>query len=72
MPKFPFGEKALLKFISTNLRYHDMARENRIEGTAIVAFIVAKDGRISQLEIKKDPRAGTGNEARRIVGLMDR
>jgi len=85
MPRFPGcegmgGDKknidkcattALLKFLASKLNYPVMARENGVQGTVVVRFIVEKDGSLTEMEIVRDPGAGLGREALRVVKLMN-
>ena len=85
MPRFPGcetidGDKiakdkcatnALLKFLSSKLNYPALARENDIQGTAVIRFVVETDGRLSNMEIVRDPGGGLGKEALRVVRLMN-
>jgi protein TonB len=49
-----------------------MARENGIEGSAIVQFTVMEDGKISDVKLLRDPGGGCGKEAMRIVKMMNK
>ncbi len=60
----------LLKFVYKNIKYPAIARENGIEGTAVINFVVDKDGSIEQAKILKNPGAGTGEEALRVINKM--
>lgn len=85
MPRFPGCEKSdtteaviyecaqsnLLSFIYGNVRYPYEAREQNIEGTAVVSFVVEKDGTISDPRIVKDLGGGTGEEVLRVVSAMN-
>jgi len=85
MPRFPGCEKlqgdkkaidkcattALLKFLSSKLNYPALARENGVQGTVVIRFIVEKDGSLTDMEIVRDPGAGLGREALRVVNLMN-
>ncbi len=62
--------KALKMFLRDELDYPRIAVENGIEGTAVIQFIVEKDGSISNLKIKHDPGAGLGAEAFRVSKAM--
>ena len=71
MPEFPGGRQALFDFISTNVVYPTVARENGIEGKAIVQFVVEKDGSISHVQVVRtagDP--SLDKEAIRVVRAM--
>lgn len=84
MPRFPVCEKLdttlvaikkcaqeqLLAFVYQNVVYPFEARQNGNEGTAVISFIVEKDGSIVRPEIMKDIGGGCGAEALRVVNLM--
>ena len=70
MPSFPGGEAELQKFLRDNINYPAIARENNIQGTAALSFVVGKDGSISNVTILKDPGGGCGKEAVRVVNSM--
>lgn len=70
MPSFPGGEGELQKFLMENINYPAIARENNIQGTAALSFVVGKDGTISNVQILKDPGGGCGKEAVRVVQSM--
>ena len=70
MPSFPGGEAELQKFLRDNINYPAIARENNIQGTAALSFVVGKDGTISNVTILKDPGGGCGKEAVRVVNSM--
>lgn len=44
------ADKALLMQIYNNIRYPSFARENGIEGTALISFVVEKDGSIAEVK----------------------
>lgn len=64
------ADKKLLQYIYTNVAYPPEARSNGIQGQAIISFIINQDGTISDAKIVKDPGAGLGQEALRVVILM--
>ncbi len=84
MPRFPGCEdrnlakkeryecstNQLLKFIYDHIRYPEIARQNGIEGTVYIKFVVEKDGAISQATLARDIGGGCGAEALRVVGMM--
>ena len=51
MPEFPGGAKALMEYISYNVRYPKEAQESGEQGRVIVGFIVEKDGAISNARV---------------------
>ena len=52
---YPGGEPALLRFVSENLVYPNIAQEQEIQGTVVLRFRVEKDGSIGEIVIKKGP-----------------
>ena len=69
-PEFPGGIEALYKFIQSNLKYPQLAKENNIEGRVFVQFVVEKDGSVSNVKAARDIGGGCGNEAVRVVKSM--
>lgn len=67
MPEFPGGMVAWSKFLTRNLRYPEMARDNNIAGRVVVSFIVEKDGQISNLKVLKGIGGGCDEEAMRVI-----
>lgn len=70
MPSFPGGEEAMMKYIQKEINYPPLARENGIQGRAVVMFIVEKDGSISNIEVVKPLGWGIDEEAIRMVKSM--
>ncbi|MBR1716022.1 MAG: energy transducer TonB [Paludibacteraceae bacterium] len=73
MPSFPGGQEALLYFLSQNVKYPPTAQENGIQGKVVVQFVVAKDGKIEEVEVLRsggDP--SLDREAVRIIKSMPR
>lgn len=71
MPEFPDGQEALFKFLSSTIRYPSDCQEKGIQGTVIVQFVVAQDGRITDIKVVRS----SGNnlldeEALRVVKAM--
>lgn len=65
------ADKAMLQFIYEHIQYPAIARENGIEGTVVIRFVVEKDGSIQQATIVRDIGAGCGKEGLRVVNLMN-
>jgi TonB family protein len=68
-PEFPGGLPALREFLSTNIRYPEVARNAGVQGTTFVQFIVSEDGSISDVSIIKGVSPECDAEAMRVVGL---
>lgn len=69
-PEFPGGKTAKNHFLSTNIQYPIIAKENKIQGIVELRFIVEEDGSLSNFSILKDPGGGLGEEALRVYHLM--
>ncbi len=53
LPQYPKGQSGLYAFINDRMTYTEQDRAARIEGEMIVTFVVHRDGRVSDVEIKK-------------------
>jgi protein TonB len=69
-PSFPGGEAELMKFLNKNIEYPALAKENNIQGVAVLTFVVNKDGSVSDVAIVKEIGGGCGKEAVRVVKMM--
>ena len=58
---------ALITFIQQNLKYPRKARENDLEGRAIVQFVVTKDGSVKDIETLVGLCQPIKDECERIV-----
>jgi len=83
MPRFPgcedksgkderkkCAEEKMLQYIYKNIKYPAIARENGVEGTVVITFVVEKDGTITDAQIARDIGAQCGQEALRVVNQM--
>ena len=85
MPRFPGCEEMtasaeekrmcanqkMLEFIYENIRYPAVARDNGIEGTVVVSFVVDQKGYINDAQVVRDIGGGCGTEALRVVNMMN-
>lgn len=69
-PSFPGGESALNNFMSRNLRYPARAREDGVQGTVFVRFVVEKDGTVDDVSVAKGVHPLLNAEAKRVVAAM--
>jgi len=51
MPEFPGGMDALNMFLAKEIHYPELARNNNIQGTVIVKFVVEKDGSVTNATV---------------------
>lgn len=62
--------KELMMSLYGNIRYPAYARENGIQGTVIISFIVETNGEVSNIKIEQDIGGGCGEESLRVANLM--
>lgn len=70
MPRFPGGEKEAGRFLARHLKYPQYAAEKGIQGTVVVAFIVDKNGEVSETEVITGVDGSLDAEAVRVVKSM--
>jgi protein TonB len=68
--RYPGGENALMRYISTNIKYPNKARKKGIEGVVYIKFIVNNLGEIEKCKIIKSVDPLLDNEAIRVVSEM--
>jgi len=69
-PEFPGGEDALMYFLARNIKYPIYARENDIQGTVYLSFIIEPDGKITNIKVVQGIGGGCDEEAVRVVSIM--
>jgi TonB family protein len=70
MPQFPNGQDALMRYLMENLRYPKEARDNRIQGTVFVTFVVEKDGSVTDVKTLRSVATSLDEESIRVVKAM--
>lgn len=70
--RFPGGDKKMLQYIYSELRYPQICLDKGIEGTVFVNFAIEKDGRITVLKVLNADEVDLGlvSEAVRVVYKM--
>jgi TonB family protein len=72
MPQFPGGSSKLFEFLQKNLRYPQVARDNNIQGTVVISFVVETDGSIGDIRVSRSLSPDCDAEAVRVVSVMPR
>lgn len=67
MPQFPGGEAELLKWISSHIKYPQMAAENGVQGRVVIQFVVTKTGAIGEVKVARGKDPDLDKEAVRVV-----
>ena len=70
MPEFPGGQAELFKYISQNIKYPPIAKENGIQGKVFIQFVVGKDGSINNVTVLRGVDPSLDKEAVRVVKNM--
>ena len=69
-PSFIGGEKALMKYLATNIQYPEIAKRKGIDGTVYVKFIINTDGSIGDVKVVKGKEKHLDAEAKRVIESM--
>ena len=69
-PSFPGGEKARVQYLADNIDYPNKAREEGIQGTVYVTFVVEQDGSIADVRVLRGIGGGCDKEALEVVENM--
>lgn len=70
MPQFPGGASKLFEYLASNIQYPAEAENANIQGRVIVSFVVEKDGRVTEPQVKKSVAPSLDAEALRVIGSM--
>lgn len=70
MASFPGGMPELMKFISRNVHYPEIALENGIQGTVYIRFIVDKFGCIEKTKVIKSHHWSFNKAAEKVIRAM--
>ncbi len=68
--QFPGGASEILNYLNENVSYPISARENAIEGTVRVEFVVMPDGKIQDAKILEGLGFGCDEEVLRVISEM--
>ena len=69
-PIFPGGFDSIDVFLSKNLKYPAIAKENGIEGRVVVRFVVEKVGTLTNITLLRKVGWGCDDEATRLIKQM--
>ena len=70
MPKFPGGDEGRLKYLRSNIKYPELARQIGIKGIVYVQFVIGKDGSVEDVALARGIGSGCDEEALRVVKMM--
>ena len=66
-PTFPGGMQEFYKWVGKNYNYPQMAKEQGVNGSIHVSFVVERDGSLTDIKVLRDLKYGTGEEAVRML-----
>jgi TonB family protein len=69
-PEFKGGQDAMMKFLQSNLVYPEASKTKKEEGSVVVSFVVKKDGKITNVKVKRGVSKALDEEAVRVVRMM--
>lgn len=69
---YPGGDRALLEYISRNIKYPQEALANNIQGRVFLKFVVTEDGSVGEIQMLKSVDPLLDKEAMRVVGTLPR
>jgi len=72
MPEFPGGTEALMKYLSSSIKYPPIAQENGISGKVFVQFVINANGEVTNVTIGRGVDPSLDREAIRVVQAMPR
>lgn len=70
MPSFPGGTAALMQYLASNVRYPAEAQKKGVQGRPVIAFIVERDGSLSNFAVVSSVDPSLDKEALRVVSSM--
>ena len=71
-PKFPGGDKALIEYLSSNIKYPKSAKKDKVTGKVLISFVVDKEGNVTEVQVRRGVREDLDAEAYRVVAAMPR
>ena len=69
-PSFPGGEAAMYKWLNSQIVYPAAASEEGVSGKVIVAFVIEKDGHVTNVQLARKKHPALDAEALRVVKKM--
>lgn len=69
-PMFPGGDEEMYGFLNTNIYYPQQDRENGVDGTVYVKFMILKDGSLADIQISRSVSPTIDKEVIRVISIM--
>lgn len=68
--EFPGGPTAMMKWLTDNVKYPEIAQENNIQGRVYVSFVIERDGSPTNVQVARGVDPALDREAVRVVSRM--
>ncbi|MFO7880327.1 MAG: energy transducer TonB [Bacteroidota bacterium] len=69
-PVFPGGDAALMKFLSEETEYPEIAKENNIQGRVFIQFVIDVNGKVTSVSVARGVDPYLDKEAKRVVSQL--
>jgi protein TonB len=66
-PQVVGGDAKLFMYLQKNLKYPEIAKDNNIQGTVRVKFVIERDGSLSDIKVERSLSPETDAEAIRLM-----
>ncbi len=70
MPEYPGGQGAMMTFLGENIEYPEGCKDEGVEGTVFISFVVDTDGTITDIKPLRSPDDRLSANAMKVVGKM--
>jgi TonB family protein len=70
MPRFPGGDKELIRYIARNTNYPESAKTDKIMGRVTIRFCVTESGNVDKVSVLKGVDPSLDAEAARVVASL--
>jgi len=69
-PRFPGGNDAMLRFLAENIHYPQPSRQEAIQGTVYLTFVINTDGSVDNARVLRGVHWSLDEEALRVIRAM--
>lgn len=70
MPEFPGGQEAMFKYLASNMNYPAKAKDNYIQGTVFVNFVIGSEGAVRDVKVIRGVNKLLDEESLRVIRSM--
>lgn len=70
LPEFPGGMAQLIKWLTNNLKYPEVAKNNKVSGRIVASFIVTDSGAVEDVKLLNQVDPVLEREVLRVIRMM--